>query len=138
MESTGQYHKPVWLQLEGRFRLHLAQSHSNRGPKGRKRDFADAVRMIRRFLSEDLILSYVPDAEQRLWRRLTRTKTSMGDQRKRVQCQVEGLLEEMMIKLSSVVSDLFGLSGRRILAAIARPLWRVGEAMEQRNTIEYP
>ncbi|MCU1295308.1 MAG: family transposase, partial [Bryobacterales bacterium] len=115
-----------------------AQSHSNRGPKGRKGDFADAVRMIRRFLSEDLILSYVPDAEQRLWRRLTRTKTSMGDQRKRVQCQVEGLLEEMMIKLSSVVSDLFGLSGRRILAAIARPLWRVGEAMEQRNTIEYP
>jgi transposase len=119
MESTGQYHKPVWLQLEGRFRLHLAQAYSNRGPKGRKRDFADALRMIRRFLSEDLILSYVPDPEQRLWRRLTRTKTSLGDQRKRVQCQVEGLLEEMMIKLSSVVSDLFGLSGRRILTAIA-------------------
>jgi hypothetical protein len=61
----------------------------------------------------------VPDAEQRLWRRVTRTKTSLGDQRKRVQCQVEGLLEEMMIKLSGVVSDLFGLSGRRILTAIA-------------------
>jgi transposase len=41
MESTGQYHKPVWLQREGRFRLHLAQAQSNRGPKGRKRDFAD-------------------------------------------------------------------------------------------------
>jgi transposase len=119
MESTGQYHKPVWLQLEGRFRLHLAQAHSNRGPKGRKRDFADAVRMVRRFLSDDLILSYVPDMEQRLWRRLTRTKTSIGDQRKRVQCQVEGLLEEMMIKLSSVISDLFGSSGLRILSAIA-------------------
>jgi len=119
MESTGQYHKPVWLQLEGRFQLHLAQAHSNRGPKGRKRDFADAVRMVRRFLSDDLILSYVPGMEQRLWRRLTRTKTSIGDQRKRVQCQVEGLLEEMMIKLSSVISDLFGLSGLRILAAIA-------------------
>jgi hypothetical protein len=70
MESTGQYHKPVWLQLEGRFQLHLAQAHSNRGPKGRKRDFADAVRMVRRFLSDDLILSYVPGMEQRLWRRL--------------------------------------------------------------------
>jgi transposase len=57
MESTGQYHKPVWLQLEGQFQLHLAQSYSNRGPKGRKGDFSDAVRMIRRFLSEDLILS---------------------------------------------------------------------------------
>jgi transposase len=119
MESTGQYPKPVWLQLEGRFRSHLAQAQSNRGPKGRKRDFADALRLIKRFLSEDLILSYVPDVEQRLWRRLTRTKVSLGNQRKRVQCQVEGLLEEMMIKLSSVVSDLFGLSGRRMLAAIA-------------------
>src|SRR3954454_21249419 len=119
MESTGQYHKPVWLQLEGCFRLPLAQAQSNRGPKGRKRDFADALRLVRRFLSEDLILSYVPDAEQRLWRRLTRTKTSLGDQRQRVQLQVEALLEEMMLKLSSVVSDLLGASGRRILQAIA-------------------
>jgi transposase len=118
-ESTGQYHKPVWLQLEGCFRLHLAQAQSNRGPKGRKRDFADALRLVRRFLSEDLILSYVPDAEQRMWRRLTRTKTSLGNQRIRLQLQVEALLEEMMLKLSSVVSDLFGSSGRRILKAIA-------------------
>jgi transposase len=115
MESTGQYHKPVWLQLEGRFRLHLAQAQSNRGPKGRKRDFADALRLVRRFLSEDLMLSYVPDPEQRLWQRLTRTKTSLRDQRQRVQLQIEALLEEMMIKLSSVVSDLLGASGRRIL-----------------------
>jgi transposase len=119
MESTGQYHKPVWLQLEGCFRLHLAQAQSNRGPKGRKRDFADALRLVRRFLSEDLTLSYVPDAEQRMWRRLTRTKTSLGNQRTRLQLQVEALLEEMMLKLSSVVSDLFGSSGRRILKAIA-------------------
>src|SRR3954452_7454076 len=76
MESTGQYHKPVWLQLEGRFRLHLAQAQSNRGPKGRKRDFADALRMIRRFLSEVSILIYVPNPDHRLWRLLTRTKTS--------------------------------------------------------------
>ena len=49
MESTGQYHKPVWLQLEGRFRLHLAQARSHCGPKGRKRDFADALRLVKRF-----------------------------------------------------------------------------------------
>jgi transposase len=65
------------------------------------------------------MLSYVPDPEQRLWRRLTRTKTSLRDQRQRVQLQIESLLEEMMIKLSSVVSDLLGASGRRILEAIA-------------------
>jgi transposase len=55
MESTGQYHKPVWLQLEGQFGLHLAQAQSNRGPKGRKGDFADALRLVKRFLSDDLI-----------------------------------------------------------------------------------
>jgi hypothetical protein len=49
MESTGQYHKPVWLQLEGRFRLHLAQAQSNRGPKGRKRDFTDALQLVEKF-----------------------------------------------------------------------------------------
>lgn len=54
MESTGQYHKPVWLQLEGGFRLHLAQAQSNRGPKGRKRDFTDALRLIKKFLSRGL------------------------------------------------------------------------------------
>jgi hypothetical protein len=63
MESAGQYHKPVWLHLEGCFGLlHLAQAQSNRGPKGRKRDFADALRLVKRFVSEDLILSYGPDA----------------------------------------------------------------------------
>src|SRR5215472_8712563 len=49
MESTGQYHKPVWLQLEGRFRLHLTQAQSNREPKGRKRDFTDALRLVKKF-----------------------------------------------------------------------------------------
>ena len=119
MESTGQYHKPVWLQLEERFRLHLAQAQSNRGPKGRKRDFTDALRLVKRLLSGDLILSYVPDAEQRLWRNMTRAKVGLSDQRKRVQGPVEGLLEEMMMKLSSVVSNLLGVSGRRILKALA-------------------
>ena len=119
MESTGQYHKPVWLQLEERFQLHLAQAQSNRGPRGRKRDFTDALRLVKRFLSGDLILSYVPDAEQRLLRSMTRAKVSLSEQRKRLQGQIEGLLEEMMIKLSSVVSNLFGVSGRRILKALA-------------------
>jgi transposase len=69
-----------------------------------------------------LILSYVPDTEQRLWRNLTRAKVRLREDRSRVQDQVEGLLEEMMIKLSSVVSNLFGVigvSGRRILKALA-------------------
>ena len=49
MESTAQYWKPVWLDLEPHLRkLHLAQAHSNRAPKGRKSYFADAKRLTRR------------------------------------------------------------------------------------------
>jgi transposase len=51
MESTAQYWKPVWQQLEGHCELFLAQAHSNRAPRGRKRDFADAERLLRRHVA---------------------------------------------------------------------------------------
>jgi len=121
MESTAQYWKPVWLDLEPHFaKLHLAQAHSNRAPKGRKNDFRDAKRLARRLLAGELILSFVPDAEQRMWRTLTRSKHQLVRDRVRLQNQLEALLEEARIKLSSVVSDLLGLSGRRILAALSK------------------
>lgn len=120
MESTAQYWKPVWLGLEGQCHLHLAQARSNRGPRGRKTDFRDAKRVVSRLLSGDLILSFVPEAEQRCWRTLTRTKYQLTRDRVRLQSQLESLLEECQVKLSSVVSDLLGASGRRILRAIAK------------------
>jgi transposase len=120
MESTAQYWKPVWLDLEPHFaKLHLAQAHSNRAPKGRKNDFRDAKRLTRRLLADELILSFVPDAEQRGWRTVTRGKHQRIRDRVRLQNQLEALLEEGRIKLSSVISDLLGVSGRRILQALA-------------------
>ena len=119
MESTAQYWRPVWLALEGQFRLRLAQAHSNRAPQGRKSDFRDAARLVRRLLAGELVLSYVPEAEQRQWRTVTRARYQLVRERIGLQNQVESLLEEMQIKLSSVISDLFGVSGRRILQAIA-------------------
>jgi transposase len=120
MESTAQYWKPIWLELEPHFRqLHLAQAHSNRAPRGRKHDFGDARRLTRRLLAGELILSFVPDAEQRGWRTITRAKVQLVRDRVRLQNQLEALLEETRIKLSSVVSELLGLSGRRILRALA-------------------
>jgi len=120
MESTAQYWKPVWMDLEVHFpKLHLAQAHSNKAPKGRKNDFADARRLTRRMAAGELILSFVPDAEQRTWRTMTRGKQQLVRDRVRLQNQTEALLEEMRIKLSGVVSDLFGVSGRRILEALA-------------------
>src|SRR5260370_6021461 len=99
--------------------LHLAQAQSNRGRGGRKNDFADAERMVKRLVAQELILSFVPDPEQRLWRTLTRRKYQLTRDRGRLQNQLEGLLEEAHIKLSSLVSDLLGASARRMLTALA-------------------
>src|ERR1700751_503319 len=99
--------------------LHLAQAQSNRGPRGRKKDFPDAERLVKRLVAQELKLSFVPDAEQRLWRTLTRRKYQLTCAHARLQNQLESLLEEAHIKLSSLVSDLLGVSARRMLQALA-------------------
>src|SRR5262245_59045361 len=134
MESTSQYWQPVWGALErdwkttcqgregaGRMSgtLHLAQALSNRGRGGRKKDFRDAERLVKRLVSQELTLSFVPDAERRLWRTLTRTRYQRTRDKVRLQNQLESLLEEAHIKLSSLVSDLRGASARRLLKALA-------------------
>jgi hypothetical protein len=60
----------------------------------------------------------VPDAEQRLWRTVTRKKYQLRCDRVRLKNQLEALLEEAHIKLSSLVTDLLGLSARRMLQAL--------------------
>lgn len=134
MESTAQYWKPVWSALERSWKpmcqkregagrmsgtLHLAQALSNRGRRGRKRDFRDGERLVKRLISQELVLSFVPDVEQRLWRTLTHTRYQRTRDKVRLQNQLEALLEEAHIKLSSLVSDLFGASARRMLKALA-------------------
>ena len=71
-------------------------------------------------IADELILSFVPDGEQRIWRSLTRMKVQLTRDRVRLQNQMECLLEEMRIKLSIVVSNLLGASGLRILHALAQ------------------
>jgi transposase len=134
MESTAQYWKPVWETLERYWKpicekregarrrsgtLHLAQALSNRGRRGRKRDFPDAERLVKRLVARELTLSFVPDAEQRLCRTVTRRKYQLRRDHVRLQNQLEALLEEAHIKLSSLVSDLLGASARRMLKALA-------------------
>ncbi len=134
MESTAQYWKPVWEELERYWKpmrekregarrksgtLHLAQAQSNRGRRGRKRDFPDAERLVKRLVARELTLSFVPDAEQRLWRTVTRKKDQLRRDRVRLHNQLESLLEEAHIKLSSLVSDLLGASALRMLKALA-------------------
>ncbi len=120
MESTAQYWKPVWYVLEGHLQLRLAQAWSNRAPRGKKTDFKDAERLVRRHVAGELTLSFVPEVQQRQLRSLTRRRTQLSRDRVRIQNQVESLLEETRIKISSVLTDLFGASGLRILTALAR------------------
>lgn len=133
MESTAQYWRPVWEALEQHWRarrrardsaprlagtLHLAQAQSNRGP-GHKKDFPDAERLVKRLVAQELTLSFVPDAEQRLWRTVMRRKYQVTRNRVQLQNRLEALLEEAHIKVSSVVSDVLGVSARRMLQALA-------------------
>jgi transposase len=99
--------------------LHLAQAQSNRGAGGRKKDFPDAERLVKRLVAQELTLSFVPDAEQRLWRTVMRRKYQLTRNRVQLQNRLESLLEEAHIKLSSLVSDLLGVSARRMLQALA-------------------
>jgi transposase len=99
--------------------LHLAPALSNRGRRGRKRDFRDAERLLKRLVSQELTLSFVPNGEQRLWRTVTRTKYQLRRNKVRLHNQLEALLEEAHLQLSSLVSDLLGASARRMLQALA-------------------
>ena len=134
MESTAQYWRPVWETLEHAWQpsrrtrqdagpvsgaLHLAQAQSNRGPRGRKQDFPDAERLVKRLVAQELTLSFVPEPEQRLWRTVMRRKWQLRRNRVQLQNRLECLLEEAHLKLSSLVSDLLGLSARRMLHAVA-------------------
>ena len=134
MESTAQYWRPVWETLERYWQprrrtregagplagtLHLAQAQSNHGARGRKKDFPDAERLVKRLVAQELTLSFVPDVTQRLWRTVTRRKYQLTCNRVQLQSRLECLLEEAHLKLSSLVTDLLGLSARRILQALA-------------------
>ena len=68
---------------------------------------------MKRLVAHELVLSFVPDVEQRLWRTVVRTKYQITRNRVQLQNRLEALLEEAHIKLSSLVSDLLGASARR-------------------------
>jgi len=118
MESTAQYWRPVWDALEGRYHQVLAQARSTQAPPGRKTDDADALRIARRLLAGDLTVSYVPPPEQRECRLLTRHAVALKEEMGRCRNEIETVLEQAHLKLTSVVSDALGVSGRKILRAL--------------------
>lgn len=118
MESTGVYWKPVWHLLEGHFTLVLGNPKEMRNVPGRKSDVQDAV-WIADLQAHGLIRSsYVPEAPIQALRDLTRTRTQLSRERARHVQRIQKVLEDANVKLTSVLSDILGLSGRAILQAL--------------------
>ena len=118
MEATGVYWKPVWHVLEEHFTLVLANAMHIRNVPGRKSDTNDA-RWIADLLAHGLIRgSFIPPASIQALRDLTRTRRQLGREVARHIQRVQKTLEDTNIKLTRVLTDIMGMSGRAILAAI--------------------
>lgn len=118
MESTGVYWKPIYNVLEEDFTLLLVNAQHIKNLPGRKTDVQDAE-WIADLLKHGLIkASFVPDREQREMRELTRCRRSLLQERSRVVERIQKVLEGGNIKLSSVASDVVGVSGRAMLEAM--------------------
>ena len=100
--------------------MHVVHPLKVRAPRGRKRDYRDAQRLADRWRSGDLEESFIPGAEQRQWRWLTRSRLQLRRRIVVIRNQVEGLLEQGGIKLTAVASDPFGVSGWAMLQLIAK------------------
>src|SRR3989449_9337859 len=118
MEATGVYWKPVWHVLEGHVELVLANAAHIRNVPGRKSDVNDAT-WIADLLAHGLIrASMVPPTPIQELRDLTRTRRQLVREIGQHTQRVQRVLEDANVKLSSVISDVLGMSGRRILEAI--------------------
>ena len=119
MEATGVYWKPVWHILsEGDFALILANAAHIKQVPGRKTDINDAM-WIADLLACGLIkASFVPAADIQELRSLMRTRKQLVHEQTRHVQRVERTLEEANIKLGAVISDLMGVSGRRMIEAM--------------------
>lgn len=119
MEGTGVYWLPVYTALESGFDLTLCNAHHVKNVPGRKTDQSDAAWLAQLQASGLLRKSYVPPADVRQVRELTRARVHRVEDRARVVNGMHRLLERAGVKLCSVVSDLQTKSARRIMQALA-------------------
>jgi transposase len=127
MEATGVYWKPVWHILsDGELELILANASHVKNVPGRKTDVNDAA-WLADLMAHGLIrASFVPDQPTQQMRDLLRTRKQLVRERASHTQRIQKTLEDANIKLDSVVTDILGLSGRRILEALIK-----GETMPQ-------
>lgn len=120
MESTGVYWLPVYRVLEGSVQIVLGNARHMKNVPGRKTDVTDA-HWIAKLLRHGLIQpSFVPPNEIRDLRQTVRFRRRLIHMLTASQLRVEKLLQSTNIKLSSVASEVFGVSGRLMLASLAK------------------
>ena len=118
LEATGVYWKPVWHILEDRIELTLANAMEVRNLPGRKSDVSDAA-WLADLLAHGLIRSsFVPPRPIQQLRDLTRTRKQLSRQVAQTTQRIEKVLEDANLKISGVITDLLGVSGRAILRAL--------------------
>ena len=118
MESTGVYWKPVYAILEGHFELIVGNAHHIKAVPGRKTDVKDAewlADLVRHGLIKP---SFVPPPAIRELRDLVRLRRSLAEARTTERNRTLKLLETANIKLASVASEVFGVSGMAMLKAL--------------------
>jgi transposase len=119
MEATSDYWRPPFYLLEGSFETWLVNAGDVKHLPGRpKTDRLDAVWLCKVAERQMLQPSFVPPPPIRILRDLTRYRVDLVTARTAEKQRVEKLLEDAQIKLSVVVSDIFGVSGREMMAAL--------------------
>jgi transposase len=118
VESTGVYWKPVFNILESTFEVIVVNARHIKHVPGRKSDVKDAEWLAQLLQHGLLKASYIPEAPQRTLRDLVRYRTKLIQERSREINRVQKVLEDANVKLSSVVSDVMGVSSRAMLEAM--------------------
>ncbi len=120
MESTGVYWKPVYNLLDGQFQILVVNAEHVKALSGHKTDVQDAEWLADLLRHGLLKGSFIPSAQLRELRDLTRYRTKLGDDRKSEINRLHKVLEDANLKLSSVATDLMGVSAQAILAELVK------------------
>jgi transposase len=118
MESTGAYWKPVFNILEGHVKVALANPHEVKARKGHKTDPKDAWWLAHLLRHAMVTPSFIPPRWQRELRDLTRRRRKLIQNAGAEKNRVGKVLEDANVKLGSVLSDVFGVSGQLMLEAL--------------------
>src|SRR5664279_4771253 len=118
MESTGSYWVPIFNILEGHFTILLANPEEVKNRKGHKTDRKDAENLADLLRHNHIKPSYIPAQPVRQLRDLTRRRVQLTQDATRERNRVQKLLEQVNVKIGSMLTDVFGVSGLHMLLAL--------------------